>query len=221
MISHRFGPDSVDDPSSDEISLMKMELQTLIQEKGRLKAKIDRLSNFSNHPGERHSRSSALISNELQQTESYIIQRREEINSLTSSDLANLVRERQREARILYQETKRQENLKFQKASEFRDLARKYDQMARKYSPAALDQASAELETLEKELELQERRVDRAQARLWKREEELGTTASRLSDRGRTAVYERIRHLKNRIRQEEAEISLINGEIARRTQENE
>lgn len=199
----------------DEITLLKMELQSLIQEKASLKSKIDYVSNPSKHPKERHIRNPAFISSELERTEHYITQRRNEIDSLSNSDIANLVRERQRESLILYQETRRHQELKLQRESELSDITRKYDQMARQYSPDSLDDTNVQLETLEKELELQTRRVERATGRLLKREEALGTSVSRLSDRGRSALYERIRSLKSRIKQEEAELRLICSDIAR------
>lgn len=215
--------DSSEDIATDEITLMKKELQSLIQEKAMLKAKVDRLSNISKHPGERYAnvKNPGLIASELQRTESYIAKRREEIESLRNSDIANIVREQQREALILYQETKRQQELKFQKESEFHELSRKYDQMVRKYSQNVLDRTNSHIKVLETELEVQNRRVARAKERLRKRKEEIGASM-RLSDlRNRSALHETIRSLKNRIKQEEAEISIICSEITRRTNSEE
>lgn len=214
-ISRYIFTESTYEQTPDEITLLKMELQSLIQEKASLKSKIDYISIPSKHAKERCIRNPAFISSELERTEQYITQRRNEIDSLSNSDIANLVRERQRESLILYQETRRQQELKLQRESELSDITRKYDQMARQYSPDSLDDTNVQLETLEKELELQTRRVERATGRLLKREEALGTSVSRLSDRGRSALYERIRSLKSRIKQEEAELRLICSDIAR------
>jgi chromosome segregation ATPase len=141
--------------SKDDVNDLKIEKQQLIDERTQLKAKIVRLeaqSKRSTRAGTSNKNLLTQLDKEYKSVEHLVMQQRAQINQLLRSDNAAERQELQEEAKNIYQERLRLQDLQLQQQKELSDAKMELDELLRTNGPAIYEKQNQKIKVLEDKL---------------------------------------------------------------------
>jgi predicted RNase H-like nuclease (RuvC/YqgF family) len=207
--------------SPDELSILKQELQSILREKNLLKARIARLEDSASRDASAASPAAKppkTIVTELEQAEQYNATRRSEIELILNSDLVANVIENEQEAIILYEELQRCQQVRKESEAMLGDLTREFDAMHHKFSRETMQHNEELIRSLEDQIAAQERLTEEAAEAVRQRQRSFRGDSV---DKARARLSQRISTLQAQIERDEAEIEMLDAQIAERVMEIE
>ena len=141
--------------TKDDVSDLKIEKQQLIDERTQLKAKIVRLeaqSKRSARAGTSNQNLLTQLDKEYKSVEHLVMQQRAQINQLLRSDNAAERQELQEEAKIIYQERLRLQELQCQQQVELNEARKELDELLKTNGPAIYEKQAEKISVLEDKL---------------------------------------------------------------------
>lgn len=197
--------------TSNDIILLKKELNNLTQQKTRLKAKIQHLNDTLKNPRSKPTNQQAITSleKEMKKIEQYNANRQAEINAIMASDLAAEISEQQQESLLLYQEINRINKRKKEADKELADINEQLQIAAQQYSEENLRIAQNKVAELEQQIALQEQNNERLRSQIEEAEEEKSRAEIESDDN----LKKQISQLESNIEAEQENIKKLDQEI--------
>ena len=141
--------------TKEDINELKIERQKLLDERTQLKSKIARLevqAKKSARTSNANPQLLAQLDKEYKTVEHLIMQQRAQINELLMSDNAAQRQELQEEAKIIYMEKVRLQDLQMQQQISLNDSKRELNDLLETDGPAVLERQEKRIESLEEKL---------------------------------------------------------------------
>ena len=197
--------------TSNDITALKKELNSLTQQKTMLKAKIQRLNDtLKNHrPRAANQQMLNQLKSEMKKVEQYNENRRQEISAIMMSDLAAEITEQQQESLLLYQEINRIMKRKKEATKELENITEQLDAANKQYNEENLKVALNKVAMLQKEIETQEQRNEKLRAQIEEAEEE----KSRAEIESDENLQREVALLEQKIQAEQATAADLDKEI--------
>lgn len=142
--------------TKEDINELKIEKQKLLEEKQQLKSKITRLEVQSKRSVRTTNANPQLLTQldrEYKTVEHMIMQQRAEINELLMSDNAAQRQELQEEAKIIYQERVRLQDLQLQQQITLNEAKKELNALLSSDGPAVFEKQAQKIELLEQKLQ--------------------------------------------------------------------
>ena len=195
----------------NDIVILKKELNNLTQQKSLLKAKIQRLNDtLKNHrPKPANQQMTNSLQREMKKIEQYNANRRSEIASIMSSDLAAEISEQQQESILLYEELNRIIKRKKEAEKELNEVTEQLQIASQQYSEENLQIAQNKVSMLEQEIAKQEQRNERLRSQI----EEAEAEKSKAEIESDENLKKQIDQLEQDIKMEESKVSDLDKEI--------
>ena len=194
--------------TSNDIVILKKELNNLTQQKSLLKAKIQRLNDtLKNHRPKPAN----------QKIEQYNANRRAEIAAIMSSDLAAEISEQQQESILLYEEINRINKRRKEAEKELADVTEQLEIASQQYSEENLQIAQHKISMLEQEIANQEQRNERLRSQIEEAEAEM----SKAEIESNENLSKQVEKLEQQIQKEKDEIASLDQEIEDTKTKNE
>lgn len=141
--------------TKEDIDELKIEREKLLEEKSQLKAKIARLEVQSKRSVRTANANPQLLTQldrEYKTVEHLIMQQRAQINELLMSDNAAQRQELQEEAKIIYQERVRLQDLQLQQQITLNEAKKELNELLASDGPAVFEKQAKKIESLEEKL---------------------------------------------------------------------
>lgn len=205
--------------TSNDIVILKKELNNLTQQKSLLKAKIQRLNDtLKNHrPKPANQQMANSLEKEMKKIEQYNANRRAEIAAIMSSDLAAEISEQQQESILLYEEINRINKRRKEAEKELADVTEQLEIASQQYSEENLQIAQHKISMLEQEIANQEQRNERLRSQIEEAEAEM----SKAEIESNENLSKQVEKLEQQIQKEKDEIASLDQEIEDTKTKNE
>jgi hypothetical protein len=198
--------------TKEDIIELKQERQKLLEERTQLKTKIARLEVQSKR-STRTANTNPQLLNQLDReylsVEHMIIQQRAQINELLMSDSAAQRQELQEEAKIIYQERIRLQDLQVQQQIALNDAKRELAELLETDGPAVYERQAHKIEALEAKLKRYEHANDKLAAKV----KSLKTKKALEEEAATGAIGNRAAQLRAQIREAERATEEIEEKI--------
>lgn len=203
--------------TTNDIVILKKELNNLTQQKSLLKAKIQRLNDtLKNHrPKPANQQMANSLEKEISKIEQYNAKRRAEIAAIMSSDLAAEISEQQQESILLYEEINRINKRRKEAEKELATVSEQLEIASQQYSEENLQIAQHKIAMLEQEIASQEQRNERLRSQIEEAEDEMSKAEIESNDK----LAKKVEDLQQKIDQEQQKLDELNQEITDKKKE--
>jgi chromosome segregation ATPase len=198
--------------TKEDIIELKQERQKLLEERTQLKTKIARLEVQSKRSARTANTNPQLLNQldrEYLSVEHMIIQQRAQINELLMSDSAAQRQELQEEAKIIYQERIRLQDLQVQQQIALTDAKRELAELLETDGPAVYERQARKIEALEAKL----RRYEHANDKLAAKVKSLKAKKALEEESATGAIGNRATQLRSQIRETESATEEVEEKI--------
>lgn len=199
--------------TQEDIQALQLEKQKLIDEKAQLKTKIARLevqSKRSSRTANTNPQLLTQLDREYKSVEHMIMQQRAQINELLMSDNAAQRQELQEEAKIIYQERVRLQDLQLQQQLALNDARRELQELLESDGPAVFERQAHRIE----QLELKLHKYEHANKKLAAKVKSLKAKKALEEESAAGAIGSRAAQIRAQIREAEKATEEIEEKIA-------
>ena len=200
--------------TKEDIMELKLERQKLIEERTQLKTKIARLEVQSKRSARTATANPQLLTQldrEYKTVEHMIMQQRAQINELLMSDNAAQRQELQEEAKIIYQERVRLQDLQLQQQITLNDAKRELTELLATDGPAVYERQQKRIEALEAKL----KKYEHANKKLAAKVKSLKAKKALEEESASGAIGSRAAQIRAQIRDAERATEEIEDKIAK------
>ena len=199
--------------TKDDINELKIERQKLLDERTQLKTKIARLEVQSKRSARTANANPQLLTQldrEYKTVEHMIMQQRAHINELLMSDNAAQRQELQEEAKIIYQERVRLQDLQLQQQITLNEAKKELTELLASDGPAVFERQAKRIEALEEKL----RKYEHANKKLAAKVKTLKAKKALEEESAQGAIGSRAAQIRAQIREAEKATEEIEDKIA-------
>jgi hypothetical protein len=199
--------------TKEDIIELKLERQKLIEERTQLKTKIARLEVQSKRSARTANTNPQLLNQldrEYLSVEHMIMQQRAQINELLMSDSAAQRQELQEEAKIIYQERVRLQELQLQQQITLNDAKRELEDLLASDGPEVYERQAQRIEALEAKL----KKYEHANSKLASKVKTLKAKKALEEESAAGAIGNRAAQIRAQIREAERATEEIEDKIA-------